>query len=184
MVGKLDEAMSLSKDILGKIASHQVGYESTSGRYASYILGYYQLYVFKNLAEAKTYFNQCLTFSKETDSMDSGYYWASVLGLARIAFQEAKYDEAVDYCKEVMDKADRKSAQHTEAKNCYLRPKKQGENENKIFNNYLIYLFSLWRKLYPSLNDFLHSISTKPNVWTRTHPIFPLIFLPFCSLCF
>jgi hypothetical protein len=47
MVGKLDEAMSLSKDILGKIASHQVGYESTSGRYASYILGYYQLYVFK-----------------------------------------------------------------------------------------------------------------------------------------
>ncbi len=124
MVGKLDEAMNLSKDILAKIAAHQVGYESTSGRYASYILGYYQLYVFKNFEEAKTHFNQCLTFSKETDSMDSGYYWASVLGLARIAFQEGKYDAAVDYCKEVMDKADRKSAQHTEAKKLLSEAKK------------------------------------------------------------
>jgi hypothetical protein len=74
--------------------------------------------------EAKSYFNQCLTFSKETGSLDSGYYWASVLGLARIAFQEGKYDETVDYCKEVMDKADRKSAQHTEAKKLLAEAKK------------------------------------------------------------
>lgn len=124
MVGKLDQAMELSKDILSKIDQHQIGYEATSGRYASYILGYYYLYVFKNPIEAKKYFNECLSFSKQTDSMDSGYYWASVLGLARISFQELNYDQAVDYCKEVLDKADRKSSQHTEAKKLLAEAKK------------------------------------------------------------
>ena len=124
MTGKLDQAMELSKDILLKIGQHQIGYEATSGRYASYILGYYYLYVFKNPVDAKKYFNDCLSFSKQTDSMDSGYYWASVLGLARIAFQESNYDQAVDYCKEVLDKADRKSSQHTEAKKLLAEAKK------------------------------------------------------------
>jgi hypothetical protein len=124
MIGKLDQAMELSKDILLKIDQHQIGYEATSGRYASYILGYYYLYVFKNPIDAKKYFNECLSFSKQTDSMDSGYYWASVLGLARIAFQELNYDQAVDYCKEVLDKADRKSSQHTEAKKLLAEAKK------------------------------------------------------------
>ena len=121
MIGKLDQAMELSKDILSKIDQHQIGYEATSGRYASYILGYYYLYVFKNPIEAKKYFNECLSFYKQTDSMDSGYYWASVLGLARI---ELNYDQAVDYCKEVLDKADRKSSQHTEAKKLLAEAKK------------------------------------------------------------
>ncbi|NQW77316.1 MAG: tetratricopeptide repeat protein [Cytophagales bacterium] len=124
MTGKLDQAMELSKDILLKIGQHQIGYEATSGRYASYILGYYYLYVFKNPVDAKKYFNDCLSFSKQTDSMDSGYYWASVLGLARIAFQESNYDQAVDYCKEVLDKADRKSSQHIEAKKLLAEAKK------------------------------------------------------------
>jgi tetratricopeptide (TPR) repeat protein len=124
MIGKLDQAMELSKDILSKIDRHQIGYEATSGRYASYILGYYYLYVFKNPVDAKKYFNDCLSFSKQTDSMDSGYYWASVLGLARIAYQELNYDQAVDYCKEVLDKADRKSSQHTEAKKLLAEAKK------------------------------------------------------------
>lgn len=53
MIGKLDQAMELSKDILSKIDRHQIGYEATSGRYASYILGYYYLYVFKNPLDAK-----------------------------------------------------------------------------------------------------------------------------------
>jgi cytochrome c-type biogenesis protein CcmH/NrfG len=65
-----------------------------------------------------------MEFSKQTDAMESGYYWASVLGLARIAFQENDYDQAVDYCKEVLDKAEKKSAQHTEAKKLLSEAKK------------------------------------------------------------
>jgi hypothetical protein len=124
MVGKLDEAEEQAKAILDRIEKHQVGYEGVSGRYASYILGYYNLYVFKNTVEAKKRFLQCMEFSKQTDAMESGYYWASVLGLARIAFQESNFDLAVTYCKEVLDKADKKSAQHTEAKKLLSETKK------------------------------------------------------------
>ena len=124
MVGKLDEAEEQAKAILDRIEKHQVGYEGVSGRYASYILGYYNLYVFKNTVEAKKRFLQCMEFSKQTDAMESGYYWASVLGLARIAFQESNFDLAVTYCKEVLDKADKKSAQHTEAKKLLSESKK------------------------------------------------------------
>ncbi|MEY3956593.1 MAG: hypothetical protein RLZ73_1048, partial [Bacteroidota bacterium] len=45
MSGNMEEASSLSKEILRRIDQHYVGYEATSGRYASYILGYYALYV-------------------------------------------------------------------------------------------------------------------------------------------
>jgi hypothetical protein len=124
MVGKLDEAEEQATSILDRIEKHQVGYEGVSGRYASYILGYYNLYVFKNTIEAKKRFLQCMEFSKQTDAMESGYYWASVLGLARIAFQESNFDLAVTYCKEVLDKADKKSAQHSEAKKLLSESKK------------------------------------------------------------
>lgn len=124
MLGKLDEAMEISKSILQKIDNHQVGYEGVSGRYASYILGYYQLYIFKNPSEAKIYFQKCMDFSIQTGSLESGYYWASVLGLARIAFQASDFDKAVDLCKEVMDKADKKTSQYTEAKKLLSEAKK------------------------------------------------------------
>lgn len=124
MLGKLDEAMEVAKSILNKIDNKQVGYEGVSGRYASYILGYYQLYIFKNHTEAKIYFKKCMDFSIQTASLESGYYWASVLGLARIAYQEGDYDKAVDHCKEVMDKADKKTSQYTEAKKLLSEAKK------------------------------------------------------------
>ncbi|MFL0163263.1 tetratricopeptide repeat protein [Aquirufa salirivi] len=124
MLGKLDEAMEVAKSILNKIDHHQVGYEGVSGRYASYILGYYQLYIFKNHTEAKIYFKKCMDFSIQTASLESGYYWASVLGLARIAYQEGDYDTAVEHCKEVMDKADKKTSQYTEAKKLLSEAKK------------------------------------------------------------
>jgi hypothetical protein len=65
-----------------------------------------------------------MDFSKQTDSFESGYYWASVLGLARISFQENDFDKTVDFCKEVLDKAEKKSAQHIEAKKLLAEAKK------------------------------------------------------------
>ncbi|MHA8067233.1 tetratricopeptide repeat protein [Aquirufa sp. ROCK2-A2] len=124
MVGKLDEAIPICKSILAKIDQHQPGYEAVSGRYASYILGYYQLYIFKNLEEGKKYFNQCVEFSEQSGTKDSGYYWASLLGLARVAFQQNDFDKSVDLCKEVIDKAEKKSSQHTEAKKLLSEAKK------------------------------------------------------------
>jgi tetratricopeptide (TPR) repeat protein len=122
--GNMDEATSLAKEILRRLDQHQVGYEATSGRYASYILGYYALYVYRNQSEAINYFKQCMAFSASTDAMDSGYYWASLLGLARISYQQQNYDQAVDYCKQVLEHAEKKSAQYTEAKKLLSESKK------------------------------------------------------------
>lgn len=124
MQGKYDEASTLSKQILERIESRQVGYEAVSGRYASYILGYYQLYLFKNTNEAKPYFLKCIEFSNQTGTKESGYYWASLLGLARISFQEKDFDRSVDYCKDVLEHADKKSPQHTDAKKLLSEAKK------------------------------------------------------------
>jgi tetratricopeptide (TPR) repeat protein len=124
MAGKLDEAIPICKSILSKIEQRQPGYEAVSGRYASYILGYYQLYIFKNLEEGKKYFNQCIEFSEQSGTKDSGYYWAALLGLARASFQESEFDKAVDLCKEVMEKAEKKSSQYTEAKKLLSEAKK------------------------------------------------------------
>jgi tetratricopeptide (TPR) repeat protein len=124
MNGNVEEATSLSKEILRRIDQHYVGYEATSGRYASYILGYYALYVYRNHADATNYFKQCMEFSKATDATDSGYYWASLLGLARISYQQQNYDQAVDYCKLVLENAEKKSPQHTEAKKLLSESKK------------------------------------------------------------
>ena len=122
--GNMEEATSLAKEILRRLDQHQVGYEATSGRYASYILGYYALYVYRNQSEAINYFKQCMAFSASTDAMDSGYYWASLLGLARISYQQQNYDQAVDYCKQVLEHAEKKSAQYTEAKKLLSESKK------------------------------------------------------------
>ncbi|RVU25935.1 tetratricopeptide repeat protein [Sandaracinomonas limnophila] len=124
MQGNMEEATLLSKQILERIDNHEVGYEAVSGRYASYILGYYQLYVLRNLPEAKMYFEKCIDFSNQTGTKESGYYWASLLGLARISFQTKDYDKAVDYCKNVLENADKKSAQHSEAKKLLSEAKK------------------------------------------------------------
>ena len=78
----------------------------------------------KNINEAKPYFQKCIEFSNQTNTKESGYYWASLLGLARIAYQEKDFDKAVDYCKDVLENADKKSAQHSEAKKLLSEAKK------------------------------------------------------------
>jgi hypothetical protein len=65
-----------------------------------------------------------MEYTKATDATDSGYYWASLLGLARISNHQQNYDQAVDYCKEVLEHADKKSAQYTEAKKLLAEAKK------------------------------------------------------------
>lgn len=124
MLGHLEEATNAAQDILQRVDQKMIGYEATSGRYATYILGYYQCYVYKNLGAAKNYFNRCVQFAKETDADASAYYWASLLGLARIAKEEKAWDLAFQYCKQVMEHAEKKSAQYTEAKKLLAEARK------------------------------------------------------------
>ncbi|GAB3501118.1 hypothetical protein GCM10027341_27490 [Spirosoma knui] len=129
--GRLNEAERISKDILEKVSRTQSGYEGVSGRTAAYILAYVNHLFYRNLPEAKKYYQQSIDFAKQTNAMNAGYYWSSVLGLAKIATEEKNYDLAQTYFKEVMDKAERKSNQYKEAKKALEDAKKSRRDERR-----------------------------------------------------
>lgn len=131
VTGRLNEAERISKDILEKISRTQSGYEGVSGRTAAYILAYINQLFYKNTSEAKKYYQQSIDFAKQTNSTNAGYYWSSVLGLAKIATEEKNYDLAQTYLKEVMDKAERKSSQYKEAKKTLDDAKKARREERR-----------------------------------------------------
>lgn len=131
VVGRLPEAERISKDILAKVERTQSGYEGVSGRTAAYILAYVNQLFYHNLPEAKKYYQQSIEFAKQTNAMNAGYYWSSVLALAKIATEEKNYDQAQVYFKEVIDKAERKSSQYREAKKALDDAKKLRREERR-----------------------------------------------------
>lgn len=131
VTGRLNEAERISKDILAKIERSQSGYEGVSGRTAAYILAYVNQLFYKNPAEAKKYYQQSIDFAKQTNALNAGYYWSSVLALGKIATDEKNYDQAQAYFKEVMDKAERKSSQYKEAKKLLDEQKRLRREERR-----------------------------------------------------
>ncbi|MFD2938104.1 tetratricopeptide repeat protein [Spirosoma flavum] len=131
VTGRLAEAERLSKDILVKVDRTQSGYEAVSGRTAAYILAYVNHLFYRNLPQAKIYYQKSIDFAKQTNSTNAGYYWSSVLGLAKIATDEKNYDLAQSYFNEVMDKAERKSSQYKEAKKAMDDAKKSRREERR-----------------------------------------------------
>jgi len=118
VTGNIREAEQVSLLILDKLNRKLPGYESISGRYATYFLGYiYQNR--KDIAKAKAYFTQCVAFAKQTDEEKSGYAIHSYLNLARISHQEKDIKQAKVYYNIVRDLADDKASQK-EAKS-YLK---------------------------------------------------------------
>jgi hypothetical protein len=103
-------------EILDKIKNLYPGYEATSGRYAAYILAYVNKNVKHDTSAAKDYYKMAMDFAKQNKASDSGYYLASEIELGRMAEAVGEYEEAMKYYKDVVDNAERKSAQHEEAK--------------------------------------------------------------------
>ncbi|WP_018617917.1 hypothetical protein [Spirosoma luteum] len=131
VTGRLPEAERVSKDILAKIEQGKTGYEGVSGRTAAYILAYTNQLFYKNRPEAKIYYQKAIDFAKQTNSVNTGYYLSSVLGLAKIATEEKDYDLAQTYFNEVIDKGERKSSQYKEAKKAIDDAKKARRQERR-----------------------------------------------------
>jgi tetratricopeptide (TPR) repeat protein len=131
VTGRLNDAERISKDILAKVERTQSGYEGVSGRTAAYILAYINQLFYKNLPEAKKYYQQSIDFAKQTNALNAGYYWSSVLALGKIANEEKNYDQAQAYFKEVIDKSERKSSQHKDAKKALDELKKSRRDERR-----------------------------------------------------
>lgn len=103
-------------NILEKIKGLYPGYEATSGRYAAYILAYINKNLKRDNTAAKEYFTLAMDYAKKNKASNSGYYLASEMELGKMAEQVGEYEEAMKYYEDVVDNAERKSAQHDEAK--------------------------------------------------------------------
>lgn len=129
--GRMAEAEKASLNILDKISRGMAGYEGVSGRNASYVLAYYNFGFYRNYEKAKEYYQKAIDFSVQTKSLTAGYYVSSLIGLGKIAEIEKDYDEAQRYYKLALDKADKKSNQHEEAKKAVDKLKKNRRDERR-----------------------------------------------------
>lgn len=113
--GKYTQAERSSLDILASIDSGKVGYEATSGRYASFFLG--QIYeTRKNDEAAKKYYESCVHFTEQTGSYESGYYLYSIIALGEIAERQGDQAAARRYFQEAKKKSNRKDETFKTAK--------------------------------------------------------------------
>lgn len=104
-----------SKSILSRIDSGDVGYESTSGRYASFFLG--QLgEARRRPEEAKKYYLMTLEFAEKGDATKTGYYLYSLIALGEIANQQGDKALARKYFEDAKKKAGRKDEAFKDAK--------------------------------------------------------------------
>src|SRR5690606_23322705 len=114
-MGRFSQAEPVCKDILARIDSGAVGYEATSGRYASFFLG--QIYeTQRKIEEAKKYYLLCKRYAEEIGAIESGYYLYSLIALGEIAEKQGDKTLAKKYFQEVKKKAGRKDEAFKDAK--------------------------------------------------------------------
>ncbi|WP_333821208.1 tetratricopeptide repeat protein [Ohtaekwangia sp.] len=114
-MGRFTEAEPMCRKILTRIDSGMVGYEATSGRYASFFLG--QIYeARKKYDDAKTYYKMCMKFAEQIDATESGYYLYSMIALGEIAERQGNKAEAKQWFNLVKKKAGRKDEAYKDAK--------------------------------------------------------------------
>ncbi len=113
--GMYPELEKESLRILTLIDSAKMGYEATSGRYASFFLG--QLYDFKRKDDlAKKYYLLSGKFAEEVGATESGYYLYSLIALGEISERQGNKAEAKKYFSLVKSKAGRKDEAFKDAK--------------------------------------------------------------------
>jgi tetratricopeptide (TPR) repeat protein len=125
MQGRFEDVEQVSLDILDKLENRRLpGYEVTSGRYASYYLGYVYGNTHSDVEKAKTYYKRAVVYAEQAKAFDSGYYWGALAALGRLYDREENVDEARKYYEVLLERAERKSEHYKEAKQ-YLSKHKE-----------------------------------------------------------
>lgn len=113
--GRYTKAVNVCNDVLVRIDSSMLGYEATSGRYATFFLG--QIYeIRRDLDSAKKYYLRCKKFAESNGATESGYYLYSIIALGEIAQKQGDKKLAKAYFKEAKKKADRQDEAYKDAK--------------------------------------------------------------------
>ena len=115
-LGRLDEAEIYAKELLENLENRKYGYGANDGRYGAYILAYVNERYYRNIPQAKFFYQKCINYALENDTRESGYYVASNKALAKIAMSEKDYKAVVEYYGEVMKNTDKKSADYQDSK--------------------------------------------------------------------
>ena len=121
-VGRWNESVTQSLEILDRIDAKQTGYESNSGRYAAFYIAQFHDRV-NDQIEAKKYYLKTISYGEESESQESGYYLHSLVQLGIIAMDEGNKKLAKNYFNKVKKYAKRKHPSH-EAARQYLKKNK------------------------------------------------------------
>ncbi|WP_068837054.1 tetratricopeptide repeat protein [Pontibacter akesuensis] len=114
--GLFSKAERVSLEMLHKLEQDMPGYESVSGRYASYILAYINQHKYRDFEKAKEHYKNAIMYAEMNNERESGYFVSSYLNLARIAKQQKDNAAANKYYAIVLKTSDKKSANYKEAK--------------------------------------------------------------------
>jgi len=112
-----------SLSILDRIDSLQTGYESQSGRYASFFLGHIND-LQGNISEALKYYQLCVDYSEYLGSTKGGYYHYSLIHMGILAEAEGDNDKAKQYYKKAIKKSKGKDDANKKAKAALKRLRK------------------------------------------------------------
>ena len=110
--------------MLTKYAAGQVGYEAYTSRAAAYILGYLMQTKYRDLAQAKDYYQRCITYSEQAGMAKRSYYIFAEAGLARLAANERDLPTARRYYRAVVEESDNGQDVYEEART-WLRTHRQ-----------------------------------------------------------
>ena len=101
-----------------------MGYEAYTGRAAAYIMGYLMQFKYKDVAQAKDYYQRCLVYSEQAGMAKKNYYIFAQAGLARLAAQDKDLPTARRYYRAVVEDGDDGQEVYQEARK-WLRPHPQ-----------------------------------------------------------
>lgn len=125
-MGLRNKLEPVAKEIIARIDSGQVGYEATSGRYASFFLG--EMYkVRKDKEQAKIYYLKTIQFAEDIEAFDSGYYIYALLNYG-ILINEEDRKTAVIYFEKVRKITKRKHSANKRATEYLKKNPKRNKN--------------------------------------------------------
>ncbi len=132
--GRTAEVEKISLDILNKIEKQYPGYEATSGRYASFYLGYIYRHSYKkNLELSKKYFDICLQFCNQNKAFETGYYYYTLLNLMQMSIAEKNELFATEYAEKLHEYAPKDHVARKEADAWLKKQKAKTKNKKGSF---------------------------------------------------
>jgi len=113
---KFDECEQACRAALNKYAVGQVGYEAYACRPAAYILGYLMEHKYRDLTQAKEYYQRCVVYSEQAGATKRGYYAFATTNLARLSVREHDLPAAHRYYRAIVDQSDTGEQEYKEAR--------------------------------------------------------------------